>query len=125
MKAPCKSCPYRQDVPPGVWAAEEYEKLPGYDGEMIDQITAGATGLFMCHQRDGNLCAGWVAAHGSDNLLALRLSARKVKDEVWGYKSPIPVFSSGQEACDHGKSGIEKPDTRAKRMIDRLVRKVL
>ena len=30
-KSPCGSCPYRQDVPSGVWAASEYEKLPAYD----------------------------------------------------------------------------------------------
>ena len=24
---PCSSCPYRKDVPSGVWAHHEYEKL--------------------------------------------------------------------------------------------------
>nr|WP_280343300.1 DUF6283 family protein [Nocardia neocaledoniensis] len=27
---PCVSCPYRRDVPSGVWDFGEYEKLRGY-----------------------------------------------------------------------------------------------
>jgi hypothetical protein len=43
---PCGSCPYRRDVPSGVWDAAEYEKLPRYDGPMADQPAR----LFLCHQ---------------------------------------------------------------------------
>jgi hypothetical protein len=32
-KYPCPSCPYRKDVPSGVWAPEEYDKLPAYDND--------------------------------------------------------------------------------------------
>ncbi|MCP3426923.1 hypothetical protein NBM05_13125 [Rothia sp. AR01] len=32
-----------------VWDASEYEKLPAYDRETIEQPTA----LFYCHQQDG------------------------------------------------------------------------
>lgn len=123
MKAPCKSCPYRQDVPSGVWHEEEYDKLPAYDGEIIQQLQAGATQLFMCHQRDGNLCAGWLATHGSDNLLALRLTREVLDAQVWGYESPVPVWSSGQEACDHGKREIDAPSAKASRIVDRLLDK--
>lgn len=123
-KAPCKSCPYRQDVPSGVWAANEYDKLPAYDGDIIDQIQGG-TALFLCHQQDNSLCAGWLATHGTDNLLALRLHSSSVAPGVWGYASPVPVWSSGQEACDHGKADIEEPGPRAERAIDRLARTVL
>lgn len=122
MKAPCKSCPYRCDVPSGVWAENEYDKLPQYDGEITEQVMKGGTALFLCHQRDNNLCAGWLATHGSDNLLAMRLNAHQVKDEVWGYESPVPVWSSGQEACDHGKAEIEEPGEKATKVIDRLTR---
>lgn len=123
MKAPCKSCPYRQDVPSGIWHEDEYDKLPGYDGEIIDQLQAGAGALFLCHQKDNNLCAGWLACHGSDNLLAMRLHASKVSEEVWDYETSIPLWSSGQEACDHGKAEIDEPGRRASRMINRLVAK--
>ena len=60
VKAPrvlCASCPYRKDVPSGIWEQSEYDKLPKYDGETWEQ--AGA--LFMCHLRDGCLCGGWLA----------------------------------------------------------------
>jgi hypothetical protein len=123
-KAPCKSCPYRQDVPSGVWAQEEYETLPKYDGEIIEQLMNGGTALFMCHQQDGNLCAGWLATHGSDNLLALRLNAGKLKDEVWGYTTKVPVFASGAEAAAHGMAEIEEPGEKAKRVVSRLSRKL-
>jgi hypothetical protein len=123
MKAPCKSCPYRKDVPSGVWAEEEYEKLPGYDGEIIDQIQNGGTALFLCHQKDGCLCAGWLATHGTDNLLALRLHSGSVTPDVWGYKTDVPCFASGQEACDHGRRDIEQPGPKAGKIIDQLVRK--
>jgi hypothetical protein len=110
-------------VPSAVWAREEYEKLPRYDGEIIEQLNAGAGGLFMCHQRDGRLCAGWLAAHGADNLLALRLHARELEPEVWGYESPIRLFASGAEAAAHGVADMEAPSERARATIRRLVRK--
>ena len=119
--SPCKSCPYRRDAPVGLWAPHEYEKLPGYDGDIPDQLMAGAHGRFDCHQRDGNLCAGWVSTHGAGNLLALRLQADKVDPSVWDYQSPVPVFSTGQEAHDHG---VGEPDARASRMMKRLVKKI-
>lgn len=120
-KAPCGTCPYRCDVPAGIWAAEEYQKLPGYDGGTIDQLLNGATGLFYCHQNDGKLCAGWAACHDTDHLFALRLS--KVHPSTYGYRSPIPVFSSGREACDHGLSGVADPSDAARRAMDKIERK--
>lgn len=120
-KAPCKSCPYRRDVPSGVWHESEYDKLPRYDGEVISQLLAGAAGLFMCHQKDGHLCAGWIATHGVDNLLALRMSP--VAPEVWDYECPVPVFASGAEAAAHGMAEILNPAPLAQRTIGRLARK--
>lgn len=122
-KAPCKSCPYRRDVPSGIWDRSEYEKLPRFDGDVLDQLEQGGHALFDCHQQDGNLCAGWLAAHGAENLLACRLHAGKLDPKVWGYKSPVPVFGSGQEAHDHGVRDIDQPGNRARRMVDRLAKK--
>lgn len=120
-KAPCKSCPYRQDVPSGVWHDDEYAKLPRFDGEIIDQLQAGAIGLFMCHQKDGRLCAGWLASHGPHNLLALRVRGHEVTPDVWSYESPVPVFASGAEAAAHGRAEIPAPSPRAARTISRLL----
>jgi hypothetical protein len=121
-KAPCGSCPYRRDVPAGVWAAHEYEKLPGYDGSTLEQICNGAVGLFFCHQRTGNLCAGWVGCHDMEHAAAVRLSP--IAPEAYDYESPVPLFGSGQEAAEHGLSGIEEPDEQARRLMAKLERKL-
>lgn len=122
-KAPCKSCPYRQDVPSGVWSEEEYDKLPKFDGEIIDQVMNEAFGVFLCHQTDGNLCAGWVGCHGAENLLGLRMTRNPIDEAVWAYESPIPLFASGQEACDHGKKQIDEPGDKALGLITQISRK--
>ena len=115
-KVPCASCPYRRDVPSGVWDVDEYVKLPNYDGEIVEQAMVGAGGLFMCHQKDGCLCGGWLKTHGVDNLLALRINA--VDDSVWDYDPPTPVFRSGAEAAHHGLQDIETPSDKAHRVME-------
>jgi hypothetical protein len=122
-KAPCRSCPYRRDVPSGIWAADEYDKLPGYDGEIIDQLKAKAGGLFYCHQHDGRLCAGWVGTHGPHNLLAFRLHGERLDPALWRYRSPVPLFRSGAAAARHGKRALARPGPAARRHIARLIRK--
>lgn len=121
--APCKSCPYRQDVPSGVWDQSEYDKLPGYDGGMIDQLAAGTAGVFMCHQQDGRLCAGWVACHGAENLVAFRFRGAEAHPDVWDYATKVPVFESGRAARNHGMRDLESPGPQARKTIDRLLRK--
>lgn len=117
-KAPCGTCPYRCDVPAGIWSADEYGKLPLYDGETWEQPLA----LFFCHQQDGRLCAGWVACHDTDHLLSMRF--HRVAPETFDYQSPVPVFSSGAEAAAHGLSEINAPGERARLAIDKLLRKL-
>lgn len=121
-RAPCGTCPYRQDVPAGVWDASEYAKLPRYDGSTMDQFLAGGVGLFFCHQNDGHLCAGWVGCHDTDHLAAMRL--HQVHPDTFTYESPVPLFSSGAEAAAHGLSGVENPDARALAAIDKLAGKL-
>jgi len=119
-KRPCGTCPYRQDVPSGIWHRDEYEKLPKYDGYVQGQVMSGALGLFMCHQRDGCLCAGWLQCHDTDDLVALRLNA--VDPSAFGYTSDVPVFESGQAAHDHGVREIDDVSPSARVKIDGLVR---
>lgn len=114
---PCGSCPYRRDVPSGIWAASEYHKLSAYDGETWEQSPA----LFLCHQKDGHLCAGWIACHDTRHLLALRFNP--VDPGVFDYESPVPVFASGAEARDHGLAGVAEPDARAIRVARGLRKK--
>jgi hypothetical protein len=113
---PCPSCPYRKDVPSGIWAASEYDKLPQYDGETGEQATVGAFSLFHCHSTPDLLCAGWVGTHDMDNNLAMRLHGRDIDPAVFDYQSPVPLFASGAEAAEHGRRdlGDPGPDARAR-----------
>lgn len=124
-QAPCRSCPYRKDVPSGVWHESEYDKLPPYDGETFEQ----PHGLFTCHQQDGRMCAGWVGCHDMIESLALRLAVHNdiiteaVYEEALDYVCPVELFESGEEAAKHGKAQISSPDQQARRTIERLERK--
>ncbi|WP_114906884.1 DUF6283 family protein [Ornithinimicrobium murale] len=124
-KNPCGSCPYRRDVPSGVWDASEYAKLPAYDADTSNQ----PTGVFLCHQRSGAVCSGWAGCHDMDESLALRLAvamgtldattARQVVD----YVSPVPLFDTGAQAAEHGLAELTEPGEKAARTIGKLVRK--
>jgi Family of unknown function (DUF6283) len=115
---PCLACPYRQDVPSGVWAHEEYEKLRDYD----EPTHAQPISTFACHATPEHLCHGWAVVHTSRgheyDLLALRF---------WPSgpipKAAVPLFASGNEAADHGQKDIETPSAAATETVDRLVRK--
>ena len=119
-KVPCGTCPYRKDVPSGVWERSEYEKLVAYDGDTPQQLQNEAFGLFMCHQRDGCLCGGWLLTHDRDHLLALRMNP--VDDSVWDYNPGTPVHPSGKAAHDHGVKEIDAPSPAARKKIDGLIR---
>jgi hypothetical protein len=122
-KRPCPSCPYRLDVPSGIWAAEEYDKLPIYDRDVPEQATEGAFGLFFCHQRTGDLCAGWVGCHDMGNNLAVRLNADRIDvDAVLDYVCPVPLHASGAAAAEHGKRDLHSPSSAAVRKARGLVR---
>ncbi len=120
---PCSSCPYRRDVPSGVWHEQEYAKLPAYDLDTMSQ----PGGLFMCHNHSDNLCTGWVGCHG-DQLLALRLAviSGTMTGEEYGkacdYVSPVPLFDSGFEAAEHGRAEIDKPSDEAEKAIRKVMR---
>lgn len=122
-KAPCISCPYRRDVPSGVWSASEYEKLPPYDLDTPNQPMAA----FFCHQQDGRICAGWVGCHDAGSLLSLRiapLTGTMTRNEVeacYDYVSPVPLFGSGVEAAEHGMAEIDAPSERAMRVVEKIV----
>lgn len=122
---PCGSCPYRQDVPSGIWHPSEYAKLPPYDGATGEQ----PPGLFACHQQDGRLCAGWVGCHDMDNSLAVRLGASMgtlSPDDVQAlldYSTDVPLWESGTEAAEHGMAEVGEPSWEARRKVERLLRK--
>ncbi|MEM6107450.1 DUF6283 family protein [Mycobacterium sp. 050272] len=124
---PCASCPYRRDVPSGIWAAEEYAKLPAYDADTPFQPPH----LFLCHQTSADdprarVCAGWVGCHGSD-LLALRLAAaRGIIDGAeldvnrTTTTTSVPLFTSGAAAADHGLRDIDTPGIKACEIMNKI-----
>lgn len=122
---PCGSCPYRRDVPGGVWDEEEYAKLPTYDGQTFEQDPS----VFTCHQQDGRLCAGWVGCHDMSESIGLRVGVvlgaitEDVLDVVLDYETTTPLFSSGAEAAAHGRAELEAPGAKARRTIDKLERR--
>ena len=126
MKNPCGSCPYRRDVPSGVWAPEEYDRLPPYDSP---NFSKQAMRVFMCHQQDGTLCSGWVGCHDMEESLGLRVAflneviTPEQYEEALDYECPVPLFRSGAEAAAHGKAEVETPGVKARRTIDKLERK--
>ncbi len=122
---PCGSCPYRRDVPSGVWDDSEYVKLPRYDAPTPEQ----PMGVFMCHQQDGRICAGWAGCHDMYESIAVRLASLNGSltgddlEALLNYTSGVPLFSSGQQAADHGRSEISSPGPKAKATIDKLTRR--
>jgi hypothetical protein len=123
---PCESCPYRRDVPAGVWAGSEYDKLPRYD----EPTYAQPPQVFVCHQQNGRVCAGWAGCHDGANLLSLRvalfdgmLSGADYEAAV-DYVCPVPLFASGADAAAHGKAGIDRPDAAARRVIAKVYRRL-
>jgi len=124
-KRPCASCPYRKDVPSGVWDEEEYDKLPLYDGEIAEQAEKGGVAAFGCHQGDGSICSGWLGHRDPLDLLAVRLgiSNGRLDESCAEYTTTVPLFESGAEASEHGKREIENPSEKAASTIGKIVRK--
>ena len=124
-RRPCGSCPYRCDVPSGVWDRDEYAKLARYDGETWDQPPS----VFLCHQQDGRICAGWVGVHDMPESFGLRVAAIQGLieiddlDEIYAYQTDVPLFASGAEAEAHGLREVGRPGPAACEMIATLERK--
>ena len=89
---PCRFCPYRRDVPSGVWANEEYLKLRAYDRDTSQQPTEA----FGCHETPRLLCAGWAQVHGWE-LLALRLRSAFARKPIEIPPAKVELFKSGCE----------------------------
>ncbi|WP_230854502.1 DUF6283 family protein [Arthrobacter terrae] len=119
-KSPCASCPYRKNVPSGVWDGSEYQKLPGYDGEIHEQKTAS---IFMCHQQDGCVCSGWLG-HRSEpgDMLAVRLGLMRGSLDLGclDYTTNVPLFDSGAAAAEHGLADVQSPGRKAQAVISKI-----
>jgi Family of unknown function (DUF6283) len=124
-RTPCASCPFRRDVPSGIWSRYEYGKLPAYDGTMAEQVAQGGDIPFGCHQGAGNeLCAGWAGFRDPHDLIALRLgvTAGRMDPAVLSYSTDVPLFASGAEAAEHGERDIEDPSPEARSAVAKVVK---
>jgi hypothetical protein len=117
---PCATCPYRRDVPAGIWAASEYAKLPEYDAPTGEQ----PVGAFACHQADGRICAGWLGYRDPTELLAVRIGTALgyLDPSCADYTTTVPLHPSGADAAAHGLAGVEDPDDAAQAAIDKLLK---
>lgn len=122
-KNPCATCPMRRDVPSGVWAASEYGKLTGYDGQTWEQTQPG---VFMCHQGKQEICAGWAGVIDAEESLALRLAPRLDPEvdvqAVRDYRTSVPLFASFAEAAAHGMAAIEDPEPDAMAAVAKITK---
>lgn len=122
---PCGSCPYKIDTPSGVWSEHEYDKLPDFDRETGEQPPS----VFMCHQQDGRICAGWAGCHDMSENLGLRIAVScgamslDVLRAVENYTTDVPLHPDGATAAAFGKGEIEAPSAAAVKMVRKLDRK--
>lgn len=120
-RSPCVSCPYRKDVPSGIWDKSEYEKIKPYDNETFRQPPS----VFMCHQTDGSLCRGWLDCHGYE-LIAMRLACLRGKispaeaNKALGEKPFVPIFPTAAAAAKHGLKAIKRPSRKAQLLMDKI-----
>jgi hypothetical protein len=111
-------------VPPGVWAAEEYEKLFAF--------TEGECGLpalhpFLCHQtpllgRD-TLCRGWLTVEQESVAVRILLAKGQVTWEQVTAPARVALYATSAEAARAGLAGVETPSRSARTVIRRLQRK--
>jgi hypothetical protein len=120
---PCATCPFRRSVPAGVWAEKEYASLEAYDGPTGEQAVNGGVGVFYCHSTPDLVCGGWAAVCGNRDSFALRLAAAHGHDvtAVLDYTTTVPLFASGHEAAEHGRSGIAEPGEDARAAVAKVV----
>lgn len=71
-RQPCKTCPYRQDTPVGIWHPAEFAKLAASDRHDFSP-------LYACHKygkaeaSDRSMCAGWLLDQMRRNVPSLML----------------------------------------------------
>lgn len=101
---PCRDCPFRRDVQPGVWPDAVYGRLLRYDGNLAQQRAAGAIHPMFCGMRPSGMCGGWLGVFPFRGNLALQFQITGVDiAAVRSYRPGVPLFSSGAEAAAHGR----------------------
>lgn len=108
---PCKTCPYRTDVPLYTWHREEFEAVLA-----SERAPMGFGAMFGCHatrkaKQGASVCAGWLldqVKRGVPNL-HLRMSAMRDKACVEAlnnvHSGGHEMYESAEEMC--AANGVE------------------
>ena len=79
-RTPCSSCPYRQDVPTGVWDPQHFLDVLKADAEPF----RGA--MWGCHKyvkkEEQSFCAGWLLDQRRRNFPSIQLRLRMMTDDA-------------------------------------------
>ena len=119
-KEPCLTCPYRLDVPSGVWSFEEYEKLRLFDeGSEMPCLST-----FLCHQStvagQQIACKGWLMVHRDSVAVCLACLTGQVDAETCFEEPEAELHESGNAAADFGQRDLKRPKKKALKVIDKL-----
>lgn len=77
LRTPCKSCPYRKDVEPGMWHRSEFESLLAHDKNEMEGFTFGCHKYRERPKSEFRYCAGWLMDQHERGMpsIQLRLAA--------------------------------------------------
>lgn len=81
IREPCKSCPYRKDVPLATWHPEEFRKLRA---AAEDELMGG---VFGCHkyrhrpQEEHRICAGYMITQRENGVPSIQLRLQLLQSE--------------------------------------------
>jgi hypothetical protein len=121
---PCNSCPYRKDVPSGVWSPEEYQKLPTYD----ENVPEPAFAAFLCHQTNlagkQTACRGWLSVHKNSIAVRLAVLTGQVTVKQVLAKVRAKLYRTGAAACRAGMKHVKHPTIQARLLIMKLRKKI-
>jgi|CXWL01.1.fsa_nt_gi hypothetical protein len=126
--APCTTCPYRRDTPPGIWSAEEYEKLLIYDadpGRLRPEKVQEAFSIFHCHQehvtKEPTVCRGWLSVHADHPAMRLLVALGGVLASEIPREAEPGLYATAREAWAAGLAGVPIPSPAAKKAIAKIV----
>jgi len=120
LKSPCATCPYRRDVPAGIWHPTEYAKLAEFDE------SPGPLKTFLCHNSPDTpgdtACRGWLTVHREGIAVRLGILQGQYSPEEVFAEVAEPLYSSGKEAAAAGLAGCRRPSAEARRLMRKLAR---
>ena len=95
----CAQCPYRTDAPLAKWHPDHFVKLLRDDADLFTAPVYG------CHNRDGNVCVGWLLDQRDRDLpnIRLRLSLARSPEFITqlreAHDGDHPRFESVRAMC--------------------------